>query len=263
MYSHAYFSMTVHQLFTDNRNRPVSNLPPRSVGSAASRILAMLDGSHYDVQASEWERRMLRLWIDVGAPYPGTYAALGCGAIGGYAANQLVNVDTDWPTTQAGAEVIGRRCAGCHQGDRTLPRSMSDECGMSFWRFSIDDPRLKRSRHIVFNLSQPERSLLLLAPLASAVGGFGLCRDTAGQPAGVFAASSDPDYQTLLQMVVAGRIELERIKRFDMPGFQPRPQYLRELRRYGILPPDYAADAAVDPYQLDRLYWESQWYRPR
>ena len=121
---------------------------------------------------------------------------------------------------------------------------MSDECGLSFWRFSIDDPRLKLSRHIVFNLSQPERSLLLLAPLAPAAGGFGLCRDPAGQPAGVFAASSDPDYQTLLQMVAAGRTELERIKRFDMPGFQPRPQYLRELRRYGILSPDHPADAA-------------------
>ena len=57
--------------------------------------------------------------------------------------------------------------------------------------------------------------------------------------------------------------KLERIKRFDMPGFQPRPQYLRELRRYGILSPDHPADAAVDPYQLDRLYWESLWHQPR
>jgi hypothetical protein len=263
MFSHAYFSMTVRQLFTDNRNRPVSNLPPRSVGSAASRILTMLDGTHHDVQATAWERRMLRLWIDVGAPYPGTYAALGCGAIGGYAANQLVNVDTAWPTTQAGAEVIGRRCAGCHQGERMLPRSLSDERGISFWRFSIDDPRLKLSRHIVFNLSQPERSLLLLAPLVPGGGGLGVCRNPAGQGADVFASVSDPDYQALLQMVAAGRIELERIKRFDMPGFRPRPQYLRELRRYGILPPDHPADAAVDPYQLDRQYWESQWYQAK
>jgi hypothetical protein len=122
MFSHAYFTMTVQQLFSDNRNRPVSNLPPRSVGSAASRILTMLDGSHYDVEATEHERRMLRLWIDVGAPYPGTYAALGTGSIGGYAENQLVNTDTDWPTTLAGAEAIQRRCADCHQGEMVLPR---------------------------------------------------------------------------------------------------------------------------------------------
>ena len=34
------------------------------------------------------EMKMLRLWIEVGAPYPGTYAALGCGSIGGYLENQ-------------------------------------------------------------------------------------------------------------------------------------------------------------------------------
>jgi hypothetical protein len=64
-------------------------------------------------------------------------------------------------------------------------------------------------------------------------------------------------------MATAGGTELERIKRFDMPGFQPRPQYLRELRRYGVLALDHPDDAAVDPYQLDRQYWESQWYRPQ
>jgi hypothetical protein len=260
MFSHAYFTMTVQQLFSDNRNQAISNLPPRSVGSAASRILTMLDGSHYGVVADEQQRRMLKLWIDVGAPYPGTYAALGTGSIGGYAENKLVNTDTDWPTTLAGAEAIQRRCADCHQGDLVLPQSMSDERGVSFWRFEIDDPRLQHSRHIVFNLSQPEHSLLLLAPLAPSAGGFGRCRDATGQPVQVFADRSDPDYATLLAMVSAGRDELERIKRFDMPGFQPRPEYLRELRRYGILPANHPDNAPVDPYQLDRQYWEAQWH---
>ena len=105
MFSHAYFTATVRRLFSDNRNEPKSNLPPRSLGSGASRILTMLDGSHYDVKADEHQQRMLRLWIDVGAPYPGTYAALGTGSIGGYSQNSLINTDTRWPTTQAGAEV--------------------------------------------------------------------------------------------------------------------------------------------------------------
>jgi hypothetical protein len=46
-----------------------------------------------------------------------------------------------------------------------------------------------------------------------------------------------------------------------MAGFQPRPQYLREMRHYGVLPQDHPDDAPVDPYQLDRRYWESLWYR--
>jgi hypothetical protein len=260
IFSHAYFTMTVKRLFVDNHNQPRSNYPPRALGSSASRILAMLDGSHYDVRATEQQKKRLRLWIEVGAPYPGTYAALGCGAVGGYIANGQVNTDDRWPTTVAGAEVIARRCDSCHRGANVLPKSLSDERGISFWSFSLSDPRLKLSRHIMFNMSRPEKSLLLLAPLAERAAGFGLCRDDQGAPREVFASTDDPDYRKLLAMIAAGSENLDKIKRFDMPGFRPRPQYLREMRRFGILPPDHADDSPVDPYALDRRYWESLWY---
>jgi hypothetical protein len=261
MFSHAYFTMTVKQIFTDNRNRAVSNHPPGTLGSGVSRIFGLVGGSHYDVKATEHDKKMLRLWIDVGAPYPGTYAGLGTGSIGGYARNSLVNRDTDWPTTEAGAEVIQRRCASCHGGSIVLPKSLCDERGVSFWRFDVNDPRLKLSRHIVFNLTRPEKSLLLLAPLAKGAGGFELCRDKDDRPAVVFANLDDPDYATLLAMVAAGKENLDTIKRFDMPGFQPHPAYLREMRHYGILPADHPDDKPVDPYALDQKYWESLWHR--
>ncbi|MEA1952141.1 MAG: hypothetical protein U9N87_12205, partial [Planctomycetota bacterium] len=262
MFSHAYYTMTVKQLFSDNRNRAKSNDAPRSLGSAASRILKMLDGSHYEVKATDEEKLRLRLWIDVGAPYPGTYAALGSGSIGGYLQNNLVNTDDNLPTTRAGAEVIDRRCKSCHSSKvDVLPRSLSDERGVSFWRFKLNDPRLKLSRHIVFNLSRPQKSLMLLAPLAKKSGGFGLCRDKQGKAVDVFKNATDPDYQKLLAMIAAGKDNLQAIKRFDMPGFRPMPQYLREMRRYGVLPADHGDDEAVDPYELDRRYWESLWYR--
>ena len=63
-------------------------------------------------------------------------------------------------------------------------------------------------------------------------------------------------------MVAAGQKNLATIKRFDMPGFQPRPEYLREMRHYSVLPPDHADDTPVDPYALDQAYWRSLWYRP-
>jgi hypothetical protein len=259
MFSHAYFTMTVRRLFTDNRNRAVGNLPPRSIGSSVSRILKMLDGSHHGVTATAHQRDMLRLWIEVGAPYPGTYAALGCGSIGGYLQNRLVNTDLDWPTTRAGAEVIERRCSSCHQGVDKLPQSISDERGVSFWRFDIDDPRLELSRHIVFNLSRPDKSLLLLAPLSLSAGGFGLCQNDDRQAADVFADTRDADYQTLLRMVDAGRTNLEQMKRFDMKGFRPRPEYLREMLRYGVLTSEEMAGGPPDPYELDQRYWRSFW----
>jgi len=262
MFSHAYFTMTVRSLFSDGRNLAKSNYPPRTLGSAASRILKMLDGSHYGVKATDQQKRMLRLWIESGAAYPGTYAALGNGAIGGYWTNSLINTDFDWPTTKAAAPVLQRRCGACHTKNRALPKAMADELGVSFWRFDLNDPHLKFSRHIVFNLTRPDRSLMLLAPLAAAAGGLELCRDAQGKPAIVFPTTDEADYRTLLAMVEAGKQNLDKIKRFDMPGFVPPPQYVREMKRYGLLPADFAPDAPLDPYKLDRAYWTSLWPRP-
>jgi hypothetical protein len=262
MFSHAYFTLTVKRLFSDGRNQPRSNYAPRTLGSSASRILTMLDGSHYGVVADSRQKRVLRLWIEAGAPYPGTYAALGGGSIGGYAENKQVHTDFDWPSTKAGAVVIQQQCAGCHKGNDVLPHSLSDERGLSFWRFAMDDPRLKLSRHIVFNLSQPEKSLLLLAPLSPASGGLGLCPPgTDGwQP---LSGPDDPDYQALLAMVTAGRDYLEKIKRFDMPGFKPREAWFREMKRFGILPAETDLRAPVNFYAVEQQYWRSLWFDPR
>ena len=101
--------------------------------------------------------------------------------IGGYQMNeQILENDADWPETQAAQDVFTRRCASCHgENQHPIPRSLSDEIGLSFWAPDMNDPRLRHSRHIVFNLTRPEKSLVLLAPLARAAGGYGLCRPPA------------------------------------------------------------------------------------
>ena len=43
---------------------------------------------------------------------------------------------------------------------------------------------------------------------------------------------------------------LDRIKRFDMPEFQPRDEYVREMKRFGILPVDSTGEATIDDVQL-------------
>ena len=52
----------------------------------------------------------------------------------------------------------------------------------------------------------------------------------------VFAGTDDPDYRILLESVLAAQSALDGMKRFDMPGFHPGPEYVREMVRYGILP---------------------------
>ena len=75
MFSHSYYMLTIARLLSDGRNKPKSSYDPRTLGSSASRILEMLDGSHYDVKATDHQKKLLRLWIESGAVYPGTYGA--------------------------------------------------------------------------------------------------------------------------------------------------------------------------------------------
>jgi hypothetical protein len=48
------------------------------------------------------------------------------------------------------------------------------------------------------------------------------------------------------------------------PGkFKPRPEYFREMKKYGILPASFDPEKDVfNVYDLDQKYWESLWYYP-
>ena len=127
----------------------------------------------------------------------------------------------------------------------------------------MDDPRLNTSRHIVFNLSRPNKSLMLLAPLSQTAGGWGLCRDPkTRQPATVFADTSDPGYQAILSLSIAGQRFLDQDKRFDMPGFRPRRDWVREMQRFQILPATLTPADVTDVYGVEQAYWKSLWYVP-
>ncbi len=173
---------------------------------------------------------MIRLWIESGAPYPGTYAALGSG---------MVAVKYD-------RAVLDRRCGSCHKRG----------------------PKFRVHPDLVANLTRPEKSIVLLAPLAKKAGGLGLCchkanRGEKPKPADVFASRRDSDYQKLLAGITRAKADLDRRKRFDMPGFRPNEHYIREMQRYGTLPADLAAADPIDPYATDEKYWRSFWYRPK
>ena len=118
------------------------------------------------------------------------------------------------------------------------------------------DPRLRFSRHLIYNLTRPERSLQLLAPLASSAGGLGLCGN-------VFADRDDPDFGALLAGIEEAKRHLETITRFDMPNFRPEPEYIREMQRYGILDAGVEPGDLVDVRAADRRYWASFWHDSR
>ncbi len=232
-YTISYLTMQTRGLVSDGRNEPHGNRPPRSYGSATSRLMTLIDGSHYEAKLSDHERKMIRLWIETSATYPGTYASLGCG---------FYPVDL----ARCGAG-IAKRCGACHSRQtadrretRTLPllRGLGNGTGP------------------LMNLSRPEKSYLLRAPLAKQAGGLALCKET------VFADTDDPLYGQMLSAIRAAGKQLQQGKRFDMAGFRPNEHYIREMQRFGFLPKDLQPDDPIDIYAVDRAYWDSFHHRP-
>jgi len=233
LYSHSYATLLTKGLVSHGRDAD-GNRAPRTIGSSASRLMKKIHGSHHKVSLTSHERTVVRLWIDTGVTYPGTYAALGTG---------MVRVAT--PHTDLYA-----RCAGCHPHDQRR-RTV---------RFPIHE-------ELLYNLSRPDKSLILLAPLARTAGGLGICRPKPGPKAPapadpVFPTTADPHYKKLLAAIQAAARQLARVKRFDMEGFRPNPHYIREMARYRALPATLRPDQPIDVYAADQAYWRLFWYRP-
>jgi len=246
LFTTSYITLSRQNMFGDNRNRPVSNFAPYEIGSQASRLYQLIEQEHEKVKLSDVEKKVIRFWLEVGANYAGTYAANGTGLIGWYYRNSNTRNDSEWPEAKAMQETISRRCDVCHTQEKNMrvAHSLSEDGG----RFN---------RHVIFNLTTPEKSKILLGPLAKEAGGNGRCQEV------VFADTNDADYQTILAGIERGRhYILEESNRFSMKPFVANWPYTREMIRYGILPPDHDIRRPIDPYDTDRRYWESLWYKP-
>ncbi|MGD0090151.1 MAG: hypothetical protein ABSE73_09545, partial [Planctomycetota bacterium] len=258
-WSHSYFSLIASGQVADGRNG-LGDQPPRTIGSSASALLKKLDGSHYEAKLSARQQRMLWLWIESGAPYAGTYAGLrnakaeatGHGAAGTHVFGPL-------------KEVFGRRCSQCHGPQRPLPHNYDEkerkkDCPHPTAVYeriiTKDDPQLRYSPAILLNLTRPELSALLLAPLARKSGGWESC-------GAVFKDTGDGDYQKLLAGIKAAQAAIQAEGQFGTPQFKPNHQYVREMKRFGILPAAFdAGKEPIDVYATDEKYWHLFWYAP-
>jgi hypothetical protein len=257
-FSHSYATLFMHDLVSHGDNRSQSNYAPKSLGSSSSRLLKLTNGSHCGARLTKRETQVIALWIDVGANFAGTYAALGTGMLG---------FNTNTPDTdKLLRNTYWRRCRECHQGPSTLPWNNFQNIGHAWHGKSMDgefvsripteDPARRLSGHVAFNLSRPEKSTLLLAPLAKEAGGYGICEGRSGRS--VFKAVADPDYSKLLGCMRDYCAALQQTTRFDMASFRPHPTYVSEMQRYGILPNSInRPENPIDVYAADRAYWNS------
>jgi cytochrome c553 len=236
MHSMSYVRLTLHgQWVVDNRNQPRSNFEPYRIGSGSSTLMKYIEPQHYDVKLSAEEKNLVRLWIDTSATYTGTYTSLRSG----------------FYPAHVNCESLMKRCGECHASQETREGKVKIWEGWSF-------PRHNYISWLgsVINISNPERSFLLRAPLAKEAGGLGLCSRI------VFENKDDPVYQETLRSIMRVHQQLQKGKRFDMPGFRPNSDYIREMQKYGFVKKDLAPDELFDYYQAEKEYFDSFFYDP-
>lgn len=262
-FSNAYMALITRGEFADGRNG-LGNQPPRSIGSAASPLLTRLSGGHHDVKTSPAEWRMVWLWIEAAAPYAGSYAALRNTEEQGYyghAGNKFFG---------EGRDVFKRRCNECHKNTaehnvtgipfdwglrRKKERDLAGHPTGSHERIILaNDPARAFDAGVLVNYTQPEASSILLAPLDKKAGGYGRCSKT------VFKNKDDPDFKKLLASIENGKKLYEARPPWGTPGWKPNPQYLREMKRFGLLPDAFdSTQQPFDPFAMDQAYWRSLW----
>jgi hypothetical protein len=248
-FSHSYTNLL--RYVGNVYGRSHGDTPPYQTGSGRSRLYQMLKKGHKDVKLSRKERNLLRLWIDSGACWPGTYAAIGSSRLfvgkgqwgkGHLQDGKRPNLVMDW-------DVSDRRCAKCHVSQRA--RKYVYKKGYCKW--PTDDT--------YYNLDHPEQSLLLMAPLAKEAGGQGLCKAKKGVDAHVpvFASKQDPDYRKLLAAMRENARIFREHTTYERPGFIPSPHYVREMKRAGALDADWKPGDPLDPFAVDRRYLQQYW----
>ena len=200
---------------------------PLGSGSLVSPLREYIEtGKHYGVKLPQEARRRIYTWIDTNIPYYGTYVYLPCreNTLGDRDAWDAKN-PTGWLNEQL-APVFRRRCLECHK--RTVnvqdwnyahtatvtSKRWPDRALSGHMQRGLRGATYLLGPEARINLTHPERSLLLTAPLAKEAGGFGFCKDVAERP--VFANTDEPDYQAMLTAIRQGHSELCTHSRADM-----------------------------------------------
>ncbi|MBT3201012.1 MAG: hypothetical protein HN350_14005 [Phycisphaerales bacterium] len=201
---------------------------PVSEGSYTSKINKYIDTKkHCKKEISSEEKQRIYTWIDANVPYYGSYTyttlrsrRLGArDSWGGKGGGPWMRKDV--------APVFKKRCYSCHErkafnpawytpGNITITSKLWTDRGIMAHGFPSRYPMSGLlGPEFRINLTNPDHSTLLTAPLAKKAGGMGLCRAKDGKPY-IFKDKTDPDYQTMLKAIGVGAKELKDHPRQDM-----------------------------------------------
>lgn len=258
---------------------------PKTTGAWVSRIDEFMSKDHCKSEISWSERFAVYCWIDANVPYYGTndyatypeFAELhhGVRGIGARDAWDSKGRMSQWSKVDL-QDMFDRRCADCHERE-VLNQSWLQPMRMKVYSDKWGDKALtshgfgsnkwklvnKLGPEYRINLTNPEYSLFLQAPLSQSVGGAGMCKNEDGSP--VFADKNDPDYQKALQAIETGKEILYKYPRVDMKGekgfmnqtiFCMIPEANQEEEAYNFVVSSHSPDAISIVNKDGLLQWQ-------
>ena len=207
------------------------NSSPKARGSYVSKIRKHIETDFCVPKPLPLEdRQRIYTWIDANVPYFGTYEFTNSSVMGGRS-RWYVTDRRKWFRRDF-EPAFNRRCLPCHKRYIT-PQTYNYNPGgkgqimvtSKIWNdialssFQLGHGRISMIGQIGpvhrINLTHPEWSQMLTAPLAKSAGGMQLCKSADG--AAVFKDKKDPDYQAILKALEKGRDTLLADPRVDMP----------------------------------------------
>jgi hypothetical protein len=255
-WSISYYTLLATGQVADGRNG-FGNQKPRTIGSSASELMRKIDSSHYEVTLTRDQWRTVWLWLESGAPYAGTYGAL---------RNFKDQVREGSVMSVFRSGVLNKNCSQCHGSGKKaapLPLFVSDQERREFrkklniapYERIVREDDYRFSPHILLNMTRPEKSLLLLGPLSKDDGGWGSCEYN-------FEGTNDQNYRSLLDAIWRNKKRVDKKPRYGTPGFKPNVQYIREMKKYGVLSPEFDFNREhIDVFETDQKYWKIFWCR--
>jgi hypothetical protein len=161
--------------------------PPLAYGAHASKLFKALDSPSQRRRGPLTADELLRMtmWMDANAPYHDRF-------VNKRANEKAYDIASDKELARQITTVHERRCSACHKASEV-------------------------SRLDWIDLRQPEHTLFLRAPLSKSAGGNQNCRGT------VYQDATDPDYQSLRNLVVAAAKKAWQFPRRDLQALAAEP----------------------------------------
>ena len=195
---------------------------PKGFGSIVSRIRDFIETDHSGQILPLEDRKRIYTWIDSGVPYYGTYFVKNIRM----GRQRFSDADrSSWYSTEY-TPVFQRRCSDCHK--RTISvqgynffrteGTVSSKIWDNNYSARVVIGGLRGEPMHRINLTHPEWSLTLTAPLSKDAGGLGLCQEKDGTPY-IFKDKNDPDYQAFLSAITRGHELIVAEPRVDLFEF--------------------------------------------